>query len=148
MLDIEPGNRKALYRRGQGHAAAGDAHRAVPDLEAALAASPANEKEAIAEKLEAARKLASEAEPQEEAVEEDVEEVCAAYEDCKGYEDYSFYKGFVPSFRFCLNINIPLIVLRAERSSVWTSGGLSDVQITGRFTDILEYWINLIDLVC
>ena len=76
VLEIEPGNRKALYRRGQGHVAMGDAHLAVPDLEAALVASPANEKGPIAEKLEAARKLAKEkGPPRERTVEEVIEEV-------------------------------------------------------------------------
>ncbi len=46
---------QALYRRGQAYAAQGDPSAAVPDLAAALAASPAAEKPAIAEKLSAAR---------------------------------------------------------------------------------------------
>lgn len=50
----------------------GDAKRAVPDLEAALAASPDGEKEAIKAKLDAARKLAS---TQGDDVPEEIEEV-------------------------------------------------------------------------
>ena len=49
---------QALYRRGQAHQALGAAAAAVPDLTAALAVSPANEKPAIAEKLVAARRAA------------------------------------------------------------------------------------------
>ena len=49
---------QALYRRGQAHQALGAPAAAVPDLAAALTASPANEKPAIAEKLAAARKAA------------------------------------------------------------------------------------------
>ena len=72
VLDGESNNRKALYRRGQAYAAMGDAKRAVPDLEAALAASPDGEKEAIKAKLDAARKLAS---TQGDDVVEEIEEV-------------------------------------------------------------------------
>lgn len=57
VLDIDPANWKALYRRGQAHAAVGDGNRAVLDLEAARAASPTSESAAVEEKLEAARSL-------------------------------------------------------------------------------------------
>ena len=50
--------RQALYRRGQAYAAQGEPATAVPDLAAALAASPAAEKAATAEKLAAARRAA------------------------------------------------------------------------------------------
>lgn len=56
VLDIDPANWKALYRRGQAHAAMGDVGRAVIVLEAALEAAPRDQSSAIAEKLAATRR--------------------------------------------------------------------------------------------
>ena len=67
---------QALYRRGQAYAAQGDPSAAVPDLAAALAASPAAEKPAIAEKLAAARQAAGmSAEAADEEATDQIEEV-------------------------------------------------------------------------
>ena len=74
ILASEASNRKALYRRGQAHLAASEAPAAVRDLRKALAAAPADEREIIRGKLEAAQKLLASqglaAEPEEEQIEE------------------------------------------------------------------------------
>jgi tetratricopeptide (TPR) repeat protein len=59
VLDNDPANWNALYRRGQAHAAMGDMARAVSVLEAALEAAPPEQSQAVAEKLEAARRTRS-----------------------------------------------------------------------------------------
>lgn len=56
VLDDDPANWKALFRRGQAHAVMGDTARAVNTLEAALDAAPVSKAREITEKLEAARR--------------------------------------------------------------------------------------------
>ena len=80
ILALEPGNRKALYRRGQAHLAQQDAAPAVRDLRATLAASPPDEHQTVQEKLDAALRLAQQRGVDTQAQDEDdVEEImCAA----------------------------------------------------------------------
>ncbi len=70
--------RQALYRRGQAHQALGAPAAALPDLAAALAASPALEKPIIAEKLAAARKAAGLADAADADDVEQIEQVILA----------------------------------------------------------------------
>ena len=76
VLGQETGIRQALYRRGQAFAALGEPRKAVRDMEAAIAASPENEKGVIAEKLAAVRRKLP-ASPAEDDVEE-VRPLCCA----------------------------------------------------------------------
>lgn len=72
VLDSDLNNQVLYRQRGLGHAVMGSEHLAVADLEAAVAASPSNENDAvwIAENLEAFQELESKVEPGEEATEE------------------------------------------------------------------------------
>ena len=59
VLEGDAANWKALYRRGQAHAAMGEMDYAVPVLEAALAAAPPDKAAAVTEKLEDVRRIAA-----------------------------------------------------------------------------------------
>lgn len=59
VLDSDPANWKALYRRGQAHAAMGDVARAISVLGLALEAATPEHSAAVAEKMEAARRTRS-----------------------------------------------------------------------------------------
>lgn len=58
VLQSEPGNRKALYRRGQAHLGSANYEQAVKDLKAAVKLAPPDERSIIQEKLNIAQEKA------------------------------------------------------------------------------------------
>ena len=77
MLQIEPSNRKALYRRGQAYMGNADYHRAIKDLRAAVKLAPADECPLIQEKLNLAQEKAGSRIDDVEDEDADVEEIDA-----------------------------------------------------------------------